>query len=128
MSDKNFVLSLVLKASDKMSAVIKSACTQSDADFEKLNKKLEEAAGKFEKFGKKAVIFGTSLTAAAGINIKTAGDFEQGMNNVATLIDTNTESLDNMKREVLNIAKSSPKAIGDLTDALYSIRSASISA
>ena len=127
MSD-NLNLKLVLKAFDGMSGVVKSACRQSGQEFEKMNKKLEMTAGKFNDIGKKLAGFGGAVTAAAGINLKFAGDFEQGMNNISTLIDTNKENLQLMGKEVLNIAKGSPKVLNDLTEGLYSIRSAGISA
>ncbi len=121
-------LNLILKATDGMSAVVKSACSQSDEAFDKMNKKLEETAGGFDKAGKKIALFGGALTGLSIANVKMAGDFEAGMNNVSTLIDTNVENLDEMKKKVLEIGKSSPKAISDLTDGLYSIRSAGIDA
>ena len=124
----NLQLKLVLKAFDGMSSVIKSACRQSEQEFEKMNKKLEMTAGKFNDVGKKMAGFGAVLSGASAVNLKIAGDFEQGMNNISTLIDTNKENLKLMGKEVLNIAKGSPKAIGDLTEGLYSIRSAGISA
>lgn len=128
MSNNNLKLNLILKAYDTMSGVIKSACTQSDKAFEKMNKTLEETANKFDSAGKASLKIGGVLTGISAINAKTAGDFEQGMNNISTLIDTNNESIKAMGNEILSIAKNSPKAISDLTDALYSIRSAGISA
>ncbi len=127
MSD-SLTLQLVLKAKDTMSSIVKSACTQSDKAFAQMNESLEKTANKFDVTGKKLAVFGTALLATAGVNAKIAGDFEQGMNNVSTIIDTNTESIKEMSGEVLKLAKNSPKAISDLTDALYSIRSAGISA
>lgn len=121
-------LNLLLKATDGLSSVVKSACTQSQADFDKMNKSLEDTAKQFDDIGKKSAIFGGALLGASAVNIKTAGDFEQQMNNVSTLIDTNVESLDGMSKEVLKIGKSSPKALSDLTEGLYSIRSAGIAA
>ncbi len=127
-SSSDMKLNLILKATDGMSAVIKSACSQTDEAFEKTNKILEETAGKFDRAGKKAALFGGALIGLSIANVKMAGDFESGMNNVSTLIDTNVENLDDMKKKVLEIGKSSPKAISDLTDGLYSIRSAGIDA
>lgn len=127
MSD-NLTLKLVLKATDGMSGVVRQAVRASDADFEKLQRSLKDTAAGFDDFGRKAGMAGGALTAVSGLNAKLAGDFEEGMNNVSTLIDTNVESLGDMSREVLNIGKNSPKAISDLTEGLYSIRSAGISA
>lgn len=128
MSSSDMKLNLILKAYDGLSSVVKSACTQSKADFDKMNKSLEDTANKFDEMGKKTAIFGGALIGASAVNLKTAGDFEQKMNNVSTLIDTNVESLDDMSKEVLKIGKSSPKALSDLADGLYSIRSAGIEA
>ncbi len=128
MCPADMKVNLYLKAYDTMSGVVKSACAQSDEAFEKTNKHLEETANKFDKAGQKAAVFGGALVAASGLNAKIAGDFEARMNNVSTLIDTDKESLKAMGDEVLKIGKNSPKAISDLTDGLYSIRSAGISA
>jgi|GEM_PF-6873007 len=67
---------------------------------------------------------GTAMFVAA----KAFGDFQQGMSNVSTLVDTSKESMAQMGQEVLHIAQTTPVAIHDLTDALYQIRSAGISA
>lgn len=127
MSD-NLTLKLVLKANDGMSGVVRQAVRSSDADFEKLQRSLKDTAAGFDDFGKKAGVAGGALTAVSGLNAKLAGDFEEGINNVSTLIDTNVESLADMSNEVLNIGKNSPKTISDLTEGLYSIRSAGIAA
>lgn len=127
MSD-NLTLKLVLKANDGMSGVVRQAVRSSDADFEKLQRSLKDTAAGFDDFGKKAGVAGGALTAVSGLNAKLAGNFEEGINNVSTLIDTNVESLADMSNEVLNIGKNSPKTISDLTEGLYSIRSAGIAA
>lgn len=97
-------------------------------EFKKLNSSLYQVGDSFQSFGKKAMLTGGAMTGLGIANVKMAADFEQGMNNVSTLIDTNVESLDGMSKEVLKIGKSSPKALSDLTEGLYSIRSAGISA
>lgn len=125
---KNLTLELFLKAKDGLSGVVNSAVTKSDKDFKELREQIKKTADTFDNFGKKCVIAGGALMAGSAIGVKTAGDFEQGFNNVSTLIDTNVESLADMKKELLDIAKSSPKAINDLTEGLYNIRSAGVSA
>lgn len=124
----NLTLKLVLRATDGMSGVVRQAVRASDSDFEKLQRSLKDTAAGFDDFGRKAGITGGALTAASGLNAKLAGDFEEGMNNVSTLIDTNVESLADMSNEILKIGKNSPKTISDLTEGLYSIRSAGIAA
>ena len=92
----NLTLKLVLNAKDGMSGIVRQAVRASDADFEKLQRSLKDTAAGFEDFGRKAGITGGALTAYSGLNAKLAGDFEEGMNNVSTLIDTNVESLGDM--------------------------------
>jgi len=121
-------LKLVLQAKDGLSNVIKQATRASDKDFEKLQNRLDKTAEKFESFGKKSTIAGAGLIAVSGAGAKMAGDFQSSMTNVSTLIDTNTESLDEMGKKVLDISKTTPVAINDLTNALYNIRSAGIDA
>lgn len=114
---------------------VNKTITETTNQFTKLNTELKntkntltEVGDNFQNLGKKGMAVGTALTGLSALNIKTAADFEQGMNNVSTLIDTNTESLSNMSKKVLEIGRSSPKSLADLTDGLYSIRSAGISA
>lgn len=119
-------LNLILKATDTMSSVVKSACHQSDDAFNKMNERLEKSADKFDNAGKKALVVGGILTGISSANIKMAGDFERDMNNISTLIDSNVENITDMSNEVLKMAKDSPKALNDLASGLYSIRSAGI--
>lgn len=65
--------------------------------------------------------------AASGI-FRVASAFEKGMSNVATLIDTSSESLARMSDEVLKIGQRTPVTLADLTTGLYDIRSAGIDA
>lgn len=70
----------------------------------------------------------TALAAGLTISVKNAVAFEKSMTNIATIVDTNTESIDAMGKSVLDISKRTPVAISDLTAALYEVRSAGISA
>ncbi|QQS59461.1 phage tail tape measure protein [Candidatus Peregrinibacteria bacterium] len=70
----------------------------------------------------------TAMAAGLAISVKNAVEFEKGMTNIATIVDTNTESMQNMGNAVLDIAKRTPVQISDLTGALYEVRSAGISA
>lgn len=89
---------------------------------------IDEAANKINQAGKQIAVFGASLTTISGVNLKFAGDFEAGMNNVSTIIDSSCEDINKLGAEVLKIGKTSPKSIKDLTDGLYDIRSAGIEA
>lgn len=125
-------IGIILSLKDKFSPRIKTIAEKLDITINQA-KKLDRALAQTSKNMKKSFdnMAKASFVAAgafAALSVKVAADFEQGMNNVATLIDTDVESLDEMKKGVLDIAKDSPKAIGDLTDALYNIRSAGMSA
>lgn len=128
MSDTAMTISLSLIAFDKMSRVIRDSVKKSDEEFTKLQNKIKKVSENLEKVGKAATVAGGILTAMSAANLKMAADFETGMSSVSTLIDTNVESLSDMNKEVLNIAKRTPVALNDLTSALYDIRSAGIAA
>ena len=128
MLENEMKISLTLVAFDKMSKVLRDAVHSSNAEFDKMQNKIQSLSSNLESIGKAATIVGGSLTAIGAANLKLAGDFSAGMTNVATLIDTNVENFDAMKEEVLQIAKRTPVALDGLTSALYDIRSAGISA
>ena len=128
MLENEMKISLTLVAFDKMSKVLRDAVHSSNAEFDKMQNKIQSLSSNLESIGKVATIVGGSLTAIGAANLKLAGDFSAGMTNVATLIDTNVENFDAMKEEVLQIAKRTPVALEGLTSALYDIRSAGISA
>ena len=128
MSDTAMTVSLSLVAFDKMSKVIRDAVYKSNEQFEKLQAKIKKVSENLEKVGKAATVAGGVLTAVSAANLKLAADFENSMSSVSTLIDTNIENFDLMKKEVLDIAKRTPVALNDLTASLYDIRSAGISA
>lgn len=75
-----------------------------------------------------AVGAAVALAAAVRAPIKAAMEFEAQMASVSTLVDTSTESMADMGREVLEIGKRTPVAIADLTSGLYDVRSAGIAA
>ncbi|MEL6752305.1 MAG: phage tail tape measure protein, partial [Pseudomonadota bacterium] len=74
------------------------------------------------------VAVGAALAAGLAAPTMAAERFESQMGNVATLVDTTTESMSAMGREVLDISRRVPVAIGDLTGSLYDVRSAGIPA
>lgn len=119
-------LSLVLSAKDRMSSIIKSSTKKSDKAFADFEKRLEKTSSVLSGIGKKSMIAGSAMIAATAVNLKNAADFETSMSSVSTLIDTNVESLDMMKKQVLEIGKRTPVELSQLTSALYDVRSAGI--
>ena len=89
------------------------------------SKKLKEMSGHLKTLGLAA---GAVAAAVGTASIKMAMDFEKSMGNVSTLIDESTESMADMKNEVLKLSKDLPVPLGDLTSSLYDIRSAGIEA
>lgn len=118
MADKQFPLSLVIKAVDKASGPLQT-----------FGAKVKWVAAAVGKVGV-AMSAGITapLVALGGASVAAFAHFEQGMGNVATLVDTNTESIAAMGAQVLAISRRTPVAVGDLTDALYEARSAGVSA
>lgn len=127
MSD-NMRLSLILSAKDRLSSVVRTSVLKSEKAFERFERKLEKTSKTFNDIGKRSLVAGSAMIASGGLMLKSAADFESSMSSVSTLIDTNTESLSAMNKQVLQIGKRTPVALNDLTGALYDIRSAGISA
>ena len=101
--------------------------------LDKLTRKNQES---LKKFSQSSIGAGKTLSASltapiVGLGAASAyafGQFEAAMGNISTLIDTNVESMADMQNAVLEISKRTPVAISDLTAALYTIRSAGVSA
>ena len=128
MSEKDLILKMILQAKDGMSGVIKKATRSSDADFKALQDRLKGTAEKFDTVGRSATKIGAVLTGLSAVNVKLAADFQDSMANVETLIDSSKESIIEIGDEVMNISRRVPVALNDLTEGLYSIRSAGIEA
>ena len=121
MLGKSETLTILLKGKDQFSGVL-----------DKASGKLGGFTGILGGIGKAAGVATAAIAAMAiGIGVKSvlaAASFEKSMANVATLVDTSTESMEQMKKEVLDMSGRMPIAIDDLTSALYQVRSAGISA
>ena len=112
MADKE--LSIVVSAKNMASKVLK--------DVEKSTVSLRKEL--------KTVAKATAVAAVAlgTVAVNESRKFEKSMSNVSTLIDTTTESMEDMKNEVLDMSKKLPVGIDDLSSSLYDVRSAGISA
>lgn len=92
-------------------------------------KQLQELGGKIRGAGQSATLYLTTPLVAAGVaSANMAKDFNASMSNVSTLLDTTTENMGEMSRQVLGMARRLPVALEDLPAALYDIRSAGIEA
>ena len=121
MAIQDSILNIVIKAKNEAGKVL--------GNFDNQLKKTTGISA-----GAKAAIIGVGIAAGAMAlkigkdAVKAAADFEKSMSDVSTLIDTNTESMDEMKKAVLNMSKEVPVPLADLTASLYDVRSAGISA
>lgn len=105
--------------------IIVTAVDDFTAKFDKMANRAAEIGKRFEKVGKKVTKAVTlPIVALGAASVKAAADFEKGMSNVATLVDTNVENMERMGDEVLKISENVPVAIDDLTAALFDLRSA----
>ena len=84
--------------------------------------------------GLKTVSIGAGIALAGlavkmGVDaVKAAASLEKSLGNVATLVDTGTESVKDMQSELLEMSTRVPIRVDDLADALYNVRSAGIAA
>jgi len=99
---------------------------------DKMTSGLESSGKSLNNFKDTANKAGVAITALAGVmlikGVKNAVEFEKSMTNVRTLIDDDVESFDELKEGVIELGKKTPQPLGDLTEALYDVRSAGVSA
>lgn len=123
-----FDLSISIQAIDKASANLRQIERNAGIMSKNMQRHFKTTADSLDKIGKTSLLAGAALTGVSALNAKSAIDFEKSMANVSTLVDTNVESMDDMQKSVLGISKRTPVALGDLTEALYNVRSAGIDA
>ena len=124
-SGKEFPLAIILRTVDQATPGLRKM----DAGLSKLSRSMD-------KIGKASVKVGKSLTTSltlplVGIGLagaKAMSEFNEGMAQVGTLIDTSTEDLDAMGNAVRELGKRTPVTFGDLTSGLYDVRSAGVKA
>lgn len=114
---------LILEAVDRASGTLSASLARQTRSLQTFSRNSAQFAGGALRG---AVAIGTPLAAS----LKTAIDFEDQMGNIATIVDTNTESMDAMGKSVLKLAtdKKIPVGIDDMVTSLYDIRSAGITA
>jgi len=104
---------------------------QVQAEMSSLGRAISDISSKIDRA---SIFINTGILAAQRFSsvsqgiLNVASSFEKGMSNVATLIDTNTESMGKMSDEVLAIGRRTPVALADLTQGLFDMRSAGIGA
>jgi TP901 family phage tail tape measure protein len=111
-----------------MTRSMKGFTDTSEAGAARLNRQFRKISNGAKKTAQVSGGIGLAIAAPLALATKSAIDFEKSMSNVATLVDTNKESMSDMGSEVLNLSTKLPVALGDLTESLYDIRSAGIPA
>lgn len=115
---KTFPITFLLGAKGKPSQKLAAEATA-----------MQKAAAKIGGAGKALTVGVTApLLALGGAATRNAANFGDSMSNISTVIDTDKESIDAMGSEVLRIGRRTPVALGDLSAALYDVRSAGIGA
>ena len=120
------LMNLVTKftAKDNFSDVVNTMSKSVKSFGKSTNASLERVNTKLNSFRNHAIGGGVAL----GVAVKQSNDFEKSMSNVSTLLDTSVEDMGKMGDKVLELSKRIPKPIEELTQSLYDIRSAGISA
>ena len=100
-------------------------------DSSNLTKALGEANSNVDKFankigaiGKTMTIVGTAVTAAFGLTVKAAIDFNKEVANIATLIPGSTKRVDELKSAIRDMAVKVGKDTTDLAEGAYQVISA----
>jgi TP901 family phage tail tape measure protein len=117
---------LSLNAGEYARGLRESAKKTEDFGFsvKKLSDQMEAASYEFN-----SGVMAAQRFASVVMNvISTTREFSSGMSAVATLVDTNTESMKSMSAAVLEIGRRVPVVHSDLTSGLYDLRSAGTSA
>lgn len=94
------------------------------SNISRISDKMEAASYEFNSGVMAAQRFASVISGIVGIT----REFSSGMSAVATLVDTNTESMKSMSNAVLEIGRRTPVTLADLTTGLYDLRSAGTSA
>ena len=110
--------------------------TANDA-AKKTEKGFDDSGTSANKFKDTLKDVGKSIAAAFAVqqivsfgreSVQAASAFEKSMGNVGTLVDTNVESMESMGKSVRELAARTPVELGQLSSALYDVRSAGVSA
>ena len=107
----------------KMARGLAGLNTIAGASGAALTRSLNSISATSAEIASSAGMLGLGVAVPLGLATKAAIDFEKQMTNVATLVDTATESMKAMGDEVLQIASRTPVELHDLTESLYQIRS-----
>lgn len=125
------------KELDEIKKQLKGVESTAADSAKKTGKALDDSGTSANKFKETLKDVGKSIAAAFAVqqivnfgreSVQAASAFEKSMGNVATLVDTNVESMESMGKSVRELAARTPVELGQLSSALYDVRSAGVSA
>ena len=125
------------KELDEIKKQLKGVESTAADSAKKTGKALDDSGASANKFKETLKDVGKSIAAAFAVqqivsfgreSVQAASAFEKSMGNVSTLVDTNVESMESMGKSVRELAARTPVELGQLSSALYDIRSAGVSA
>lgn len=125
---KTLTVPTIFSAVDKFSGPVGKMSKNANTAFAKMDRKLRKVGDTAFDISKKSAMVGLTVAAPMALLANEAVKFEEKMSNVSTLIDTNTESMEEMGDKVLAMSKKLPVPIDELTTSLYDVRSAGITA
>lgn len=127
-NSKEMRFNMVLAAVDKVSQVVDRISSKAIQKFDEIQKKSDKVARQSFAFARQTAQIGVATGGLLAATVLPAAGLEARLSNVGTLIDTNVESLAEMREEVLAIATNAPAKLDDLAAGLYDIRSAGVAA
>jgi TP901 family phage tail tape measure protein len=125
------------KELDEIKKQLKGVESTAADSAKKTGKALDDSGTSANKFKETLKDVGKSIAAAFAVqqivsfgreSVQAASAFEKSMGNVSTLVDTNVESMESMGKSVRELAARTPVELGQLSSALYDVRSAGVSA
>ncbi len=100
----------------------------SDASMARMQRSFAATSNAAMGIATSSAAIGAAILIPLGLATKAAVGFEAEMGNVATLVDTTRENMDEMGEGVMRVGRRIAKPLKDLTESLYQIRSAGIGA
>lgn len=125
---KAFIIPSRFTVIDQFSPAVDKMSKNASASLDRMERKMRDVSSTAFDVSKKTALIGGAIIAPLGLAVNEAIKFEEKMSNVATLVDTNAESMEDMGNAVLSMSRKLPVAIDDLATSLYDIRSAGVPA
>ena len=102
------------------------------ANIDRLRRNLNTASRRLDRFGRRTQRLGRSMTrwlttpilAVGGASLKMAGDFQQSMTRIETLVGASRTEVDRMRGSVVELSNETGRSAKELSEALFTVTSA----